>query len=228
MFEFLRPKSAIYVVNESTLVEDAEVRDWCRAVQTQIKRDAAPAWRKKAKTVRFLGPTTLPPKNAWVIAVLDDADQAGALGYHSTDSAGRVYGKVFVKTCLDYGVVPSTCFSHEVLETWGDPSADAWARNRAQGWDTPLELCDAVENGTYVIAGVAVSNFLYPAWFGAGGVQMDHLHAVRVPFKLDKGGYAVIRYPNGTTDQIYGMEANRPYVEAKAHEMSRVTHRQSE
>src|SRR6266542_1808154 len=101
LFSFLRPRSAIYVINKSKLVDDATVKGWCKAVQKQIKRDAAPAWGKPAKTVRFTNWQTLIPKNAWVIAVLDDADQADALGYHSVDARGRVYGRVFMRACFD-------------------------------------------------------------------------------------------------------------------------------
>lgn len=227
----LRPRTGIYTVNRSTVVDDAEVTAWCSAVQRQIARDAAPAWHRKPVPVKFLTAPDHAPAGAWVIAVVDDADQAGALGYHSEDAQGRPYGRVFAKTCLDYQVVPSTCFSHEVLETFGDPSVDAWA-DTGRGYSVPRELCDAVEGGSYDIDGVQVSDFLFPAWFAQPSGQrrrtrLNFRGTLTEPFQLEAGGYTVRRFPDGTQDQEYGPAADRGYIAAKRHALSRTTRRTS-
>src|SRR5690348_14351978 len=41
--------------------------------------------------------------SGWRMHFLDDADQAGALGYHDVDPDGRPYARVFVGTILDSG-----------------------------------------------------------------------------------------------------------------------------
>jgi hypothetical protein len=41
--------------------------------------------------VAFLPKAPHAPAGAWVLAVLENPDQAGALGYHSVDAAGREY-----------------------------------------------------------------------------------------------------------------------------------------
>lgn len=228
LLAILRPASAIYVVNESTVVSDADVKKWCKAVQKQIKRDVVPAWGGKAKTVRFISSPAGAPKNGWVIAVLDDADQAGALGYHTTDDKGRVYGRVFAKTAQDYGYSASQTFSHEVLETWGDPGVDKWVQATKQMYSVPVELCDAVEGDQYSINGVVVSNFVFPAWFGkSGGTGYDQLGTAPAPFKVAPNGYTVVQFPNGSTTQIFGETYDRDYSRAKAHEVSRSTRRRS-
>lgn len=224
---FLRPKSAIYVVNESTVVTETAVRDWCKAVQKQIRDDVAPAWGKKAKTVRFVTSPTRAPHNAWIVVVLNDADQAGALGYHSTDSRGRVYARVFAKTAQDYGYSASVTFSHEVLETWGDPGVDKAVQNPNAVWAAPLELCDAVEGDSYQVDGVDVSNFLLPAWFGLTNGDdrnrswYDHLDTAPGPFKCAPRGYMVRQFPDGSNDQVFGRRYDKSYGEAKTHPLGR-------
>lgn len=229
LLRILRPKSGIYVTNRSTVVTDAQVKAWCAAVNTQVARDAAPVWRYKAVPVRFLSAASHAPAGAWVVVVMDDADQAGALGYHSTDALGRVYGRVFAKTCIDYGVEPSTTFSHEVLEIFGDPGVDKWSTT-GNGYQVPVELCDAVEGGSYAISGVLVSDFLYPEWFRkSNGVPrhgvFNYLGTVTAAFALDAGGYTVRRFSDGSEDQVFGQQANRPYIAAKRHHLSRTARR---
>lgn len=227
LFSFLNPKAkTIYVYNESSVVTDADAKLWCAAVELQIKRDAAPAWGKAAKKVTLKAPGKA-PANSWVVVILDDADQAGALGYHSVDEKGRVYGRVFAKTAKEYGYSASQTFSHEVLETWGDPGVDQSAKNPKAQWSTPVELCDAVEGDEYIVNQVVVSNFLYPAWFGRKNgkivppIRYDHLGTAPAPFTLASNGYMVREWIDGHVDQVFGSLADAQYVAAKSHDMSR-------
>lgn len=113
------------------------------------------------------------PKDAAIIALLEDADQAGVLGYHDVTPDGRPYGRVFLGPILNNGgdwvrgsLSVSQTLSHEVLETIGDPYANWWA-GTAQGYQRAIELCDLVESDTYEIEGISVSNFLGPRAFDA-------------------------------------------------------------
>ena len=225
----IRPRSGLYVVNESTLVADADVATWTEACAAQLREDVAPAYRRKPVRVQFLSKADHAPYGAWVLAVLDDADQAGALGYHSVDEHGRVYGRVFVKPCQQYDVVVSTTLSHEVIETYCDPGVDAW-RNSGQGYEVPFEACDPVQSGSYLKNSVRVSDFVYPAWYQRGlsrGAQRNHLDSIEESFAIAPGGYIVRRFPDGKEDQLFGAQANKAYIEAKTHPLSRTSRRRN-
>jgi hypothetical protein len=228
MLRILRPKSGLYVVNESKRVSDADVKAWTDACATQITQHVAPAYGRKPVKVAFLPAATHAPAGAWVIAVLDNPDQAGALGYHSVDDAGRVYGRVFVDPCLQYNVPVSTTLSHEVVETYCDPGVDMW-RDSGQGFSVAYEACDPVEGDSYQIGDVAVSDFVCPGWYRSG-TPTGRLHwldngSITEPFQLASGGYYVRRLPNGSEDQVFGSAANRAYIAAKHHPLGRATRR---
>ncbi len=223
----------IYVVNKSTTTADNEVRDWCAAATAQLAQASA-VWGRPAARVKLVRSRLFVPPLAWVILVMDDADQAGALGYHTVDRFGRVYGKVFARTASQYGEIPSVTFSHEVLETWGDPGVNLHA-DTGQGYRVPVELCDAVEGDSYSLRigdrSVKVSNYLYPAWFGRtnvnGAANRDAMDTTPGPFELAAGGYTVRVFGDGRTDQVFGEAANFEYIQAKRHALSRTVRRSS-
>ncbi|GAA0347992.1 hypothetical protein [Actinoallomurus spadix] len=226
----LRPKSGIYVVNESTLVTDADVRAWTTACAKQIREHVAPAYGKTPVRVQFLSRTSHAPRGAWVLVVLDDADQAGALGYHAETADGRVYGRIFARPCLQYGVAVSTTGSHEIVETFCDPDVDQW-RDTGRGFAVAYEAADPVEGDSYSIDGVLVSDFVLPAWYG--GTNGDGSTRTRwcteagplQPFELAPGGYYVRRLPDGSEEQVFGKAANRGYIAAKRHQLARTRRR---
>lgn len=223
----------IYVLNKSTRVTDPVVRNWCEAVNTQLVA-AAQAWGQAPARARLARTRLLIPPSAWVVLVLDDADQADALGYHTVDRFGRVYGKVFVRTAERYNENPSVTFSHEILETWGDPHVDRDC-DTGKGYRVPVELCDAVEGDGYWVRvngqQVRVSNYLYPAWFGKpngnGSVFRDAMNTTPAPFELAEKGYTVRTFPDGKTDQVFGETANVEYIQARRHVLARTVRRSS-
>lgn len=227
LLRVLRPKSGIYVVNRSTLVSDVEVRAWTAACARQIREHVAPAYRRAPVRVQFLSAVSHAPKGSWVIAVLDDSDQAGALGWHTEDDAGRVFGRVFARPCLDYGVPVSSTLSHEVVETYCDPDVDRWA-DTGKGYSVAYEACDPVEGDSYLIDNVAVSDFVTPAWYMRKppvDARLSYCDNVAEPFTLAAGGYMVRRFPDGSEDQVFGATANRSYVAAKRHQLARTARR---
>ncbi|MGH3375108.1 MAG: hypothetical protein ACRDP6_10240 [Actinoallomurus sp.] len=230
LLRVLRPKSGIYVINKSTLVTDAEVKTWTAACARQITEHVAPAYGLPPVKVSFLSAASHAPAGAWVITVLDDADQAGDLGWHTEDSSGRIYGRVFAKPCLEYGVSVSTTLSHEVVETFCDPDVNRWA-DTGRGYRVAYEACDPVEGDSYLIGDVAVSDFVTPYWYGerpAGGADFAPTHwlgSPLAPFTLAPGGYVVRRHPDGSEDQQFGERANRAYIAAKRHQLGRADRR---
>jgi hypothetical protein len=227
LLRVLRPKSGIYIVNRSTLVTDAEVRTWTAACARQIREHVAPTYGLKPVRVSFLSAASHAPAGAWVITVLDDADQAGDLGWHTEDASGRIYGRVFAAPCLQYGVEVSTTLSHEVVETFCDPDVDQW-RDTGRGYAVAYEACDPVEGDSYMIGDVAVSDFVTPGWYGGPATSRTHWCEPGVDlgrFDLAPGGYVVRRWPDGSEDQEFGAHANRAYIAAKRHALGRADRR---
>src|SRR6185312_9274320 len=177
----------IGVINLSTVVSNDDVAKVAVAVQKQIFDHASIIW--PIRNVRM----EMADKNwkGWTIAVLDNSDQADALGYHELTKLGMPVSFVFAKTCIDDKVSWSVCFSHESLEMMVDPYINATA-DVGDAKFYAYEVCDPVEDDSfgYEIDGVLVSDFVTPEWFieGAAGPYSFKQH-VSAPLTLAKGGY---------------------------------------
>jgi hypothetical protein len=215
----------IAVINESTVVDPNEVATaWVPALQTQVSRDFAPIWGDDASLV-FVAGSAAPPPDAWQLVVLDDSDQANALGYHDLTSNGLPIGKVFARSDqLANSQVSVTC-SHELLEMLVDPmivSTVMFDDGQGNVAAFALEVCDTCEADDYGydISGTLVSDFVYPSWFGARpnpqGVAPEALDAgghVGVALNLADpasailpGGYIGMWQPPGGWTQLTGAE----------------------
>lgn len=206
----------LFVVNESTLVSTGDVKKMVAACNKQVRDHVAPAYSGERVVVEYHTGTLESvqaevPKSEWVITILDDPDQAGALGWHWQDDADHIYGEIFAKPCLDAGSTAlsgtyavSSVLSHEVCETYGDVHCNDWS-DSGRGFLVAKELCDPVEADTYDIDGVTVSNFILPEWFDtvvSTGEKFDYMGRCRAPFSMTKGGYWV-QAPIGTETQKF-------------------------
>jgi len=189
--------STLCVWNKSSVVADAEAQAVCEALQVQISRDFAPVWRIDA-TVIFVPSTGTPVPTAWVIAVMDDTSQAGALGWHEVDAANKPQGFVFARTDAQYGLSWSVTLSHEALELLADPWAFSTAfiqTSDTAGYLAPVEVGDPVESDAMavVINGVKLSNWVTPEYFNgslaANSAKFDFGGHVTAPLTLAPGGY---------------------------------------
>src|ERR1051325_662187 len=186
----------ISIFNRSTVLTDAQVQAAVPALQIQVHRDFAPPWGIDAD-LTFVPENKKPSVNSWWLVVLDNSDQAGALGYHDVTNAGRPIGKVFAATDKQYGNQWTVTASHELLEMLGDPentlTVFVQASNtagRLYAYET-ADACEADSDG-YQINGVLVSDFVYPAWFESSaqpGTQLDYRNLIKKPFDLRPGGY---------------------------------------
>jgi hypothetical protein len=187
----------VSIINESKLTAPAEVQTAVAALQRQVSEHFAPAWGIDA-ALSFVAPRAKPLAGSWWLVILDDSDQAGALGYHDLTDEAMPLGKVFVKTAQDAGVKWTITASHELLELLADPAINltvcATENNNLVLY--AYEICDpcqADEFG-YAIDGVAVSDFLFPSWFEtfhrSGAVPLDYCGRITSPFALLPGGYA--------------------------------------
>lgn len=173
------------------------------ALQAQLTHHVQPSYRYVSTAVRHVGK---PSPGAWPIYILKDPDTAGALGYHDVDPRGVPYGRVFTSVSREAGVSLSSVLSHEVIEAFVDPYANDWSD---QGTTCIAhEACDPVQNSSYLINNVEVSNFVTREWFDAASVGgkydwLDHLHH---PFELEHGGY-LIKMKDGKVSQQFGEDA---------------------
>jgi hypothetical protein len=197
----------VAVINASTVLKDADVKAAVPALQKQVHDDFAPAWGVDADLI-FVPRHGKPPTKAWWLAILDDSDQAGALGYHDLTDQGLPLGKVFAGTDMRYGSKWTVTASHELLEMLGDPDVNlAAAIDRPHGGMRlyAYEVCDACEADqfAYKIDGVLVSDFVFPAWFESfrkhNSTQFDRQELIKAPFELLTGGYiGIYDVPSGS------------------------------
>src|SRR6266704_462538 len=103
----------IAITNQSTVLSDAQVSAVLPALQKQVSDDFKGYWDMDC-TLTFLAKDQPLPDGWWQIVIVDDPDQAGALGYHELASNGLPLGKVFAKLDLEYGYKWTVTFSHEL------------------------------------------------------------------------------------------------------------------
>jgi len=167
---------------------------------------------------------------AFPIVILDDADQAGALGYHTVDPLGRAWGRAFMGpimvnggTLKDGAASLSVTLSHEALEVAADPYACFWS-DATESRQVALEVCDPVEGDAYEIDGVSVSNFVTPRWFRGGPGPYDWMQKLEGPFAMTPGGYMIQR-SSGDTGYIWGEQFPGWKRAMKSHAAARSTKR---
>jgi hypothetical protein len=185
------------VVNESTVVTDAQVQSLVTALQTQIHRDFAPSWGIDAD-LKFISQGSSIEPGAWQLVVLDDSDQAGALGYHELTSDGMPLAKAFAGSDMKAGLEWTVTVSHELLEMLADPDINLAVfvqQTNTSGVLYAYEACDACEDDSfgYTIDGSLLSDFVFPSWFESfrqqGSTQFDYGKHITKPFEILQGGY---------------------------------------
>lgn len=191
----------IAVVNESSLVSDDEVKQTMAAQQKQINNEFFQIWGVSA-LLQFFSSTETGniPSNVFQMIILDNTNQANALGYHTITSTGLPLAKVFVEDAIQDGVPWSLPFSHETLEMIMDPFAalDVFLQSsNTSGVIVSFEICDPVEGPTsaYTIDGIMVSDFILPSWFefyNTTNTYFDYTQQLDQPVSVLPGGYAMV------------------------------------
>ena len=191
------PTIQISVINESTVLADADVVPVVVALQKQVTDDFRPVWGTDTE-LGIVPKGTQPPSGSWWLVLLDDSDQANALGYHDLTTEGLPIGKVFVASDLKAGTSWTVTASHELLEMLGDPNINLTVfveNSNTAGVLYAYEICDACEDDSfgYQIDNVLLSDFVYPSWFEGfrteGSTQFDRMNKIQNPLQLLAGGY---------------------------------------
>ncbi len=187
----------VAVINAGRTLSDTQVHAIIPTLQTQVHRDFAPVWGIDAELV-FIPTGQRPNPGTWWLVILDNSDQAGALGYHDLTTEGLPLGKVFAGSDQQLGLQWTVKASHELLEMLADPDINLTVfvqPSPTSGTLYAYETCDACEADEfgYHIDGVLVSDFVYPAWFESfrqpGSTPFDYQKKIQKPFELLPGGY---------------------------------------
>jgi hypothetical protein len=228
------PVPTINVINKSSLLNSKDFSSAFEACKIQLEQHVSPLWNKGAWNLVSNQPESV----GYPIVILDDPDQAGALGYHTETPSGKIWGRVFVRPIVNrkgqmlYGPLSvSSVLSHEIMEAYCDPDVNLWAM-RLDGVMVAYEIADPVENDFYEISisdgtKVSVSNFVLPSWFDARppeGARFDYMSKVTQSFTMSKYGYMVTLNPRtGVISNVFGsMESKRMHSSRQSlHEAAR-------
>ncbi len=200
----------IAVMNESTVISNADVQKMLTAFDQQWNKDLRPVWGVDAATFTFVPKPQMPATGSWWLVFLDDSDQAGALAYHDLTNEGLPISKVFVKTLLADKASVSVGATHELCEMAVDPWLNS-AYQDPHGVFWAGEVCDPVESDQYgyKIGDVLVTDFITPNWFAHqhanGSIDLKgHSHKA---FEILSGGYAQKFDPRHGWVQVNGEKA---------------------
>jgi hypothetical protein len=200
----------ISVINMSGgAISDADLQCAIRAVNRQIKEDFEPHWGfgaclrlegKTAKKARGFDPADM--RGDAVLYLHDVARIRAAEGFHDKNFSGIPFGFVFLELSDKLKEAWTTTLSHEALELLADPEANLLVqgphpkqpKRRVFHW---FEMCDAVQDETYLLDGIRVSNFILPLYFTSSeerGGRNDFLGTVADgktlrSFSTNPGGY---------------------------------------
>ena len=184
---------AVQVKNHSTVCADAEVKRVVDACNKQIAHHFGKVYGIQAEC-HFAAKDAPLSQYDWQLIVVDDADVAGALGYHETTKNGTPIGYCFAKTTLKYGGLLSVTFSHELLELLADPEINQCVFDQSGSKMYALEVCDACEDDSlaYDIDGVKVSDFVMPNfWLSSTPphAPTSFTGALKKALEIAPGGY---------------------------------------
>ncbi len=184
----------IACINKAKVPLGVDFDAMIKALQIFLDDCFAPVWGAPARLMK----STKEKHGAWTMIFFDEADEDDALGYHDITKDGLPLSKVFVVPTLENDDLVSVTACHELCEMLIDPTAILWSDGpRNSLW--AYEVCDAVEDETFAVDGVAMSDFVFPAYFERfrlehpRSAQYDYMQKVKRPFQILKDGYSIVR-----------------------------------
>ena len=228
----------ISIVNHTDgKLTDGQVLAAIRAINVQMAYDYRPYWHRSAE-LRLEGSIGADPddkalpelRGDAIIYLWNDVNTDDALGFHELNAGGIPFGFVFTELSKELNEPWSVTLSHEALELVGDPEVNllvsgphpAHPEKEVFHW---YEMCDAVQDESYKLDGIDVSNFLLPLYFTGNaeeGGRNDFLgaHKGRKPllsFGIAKGGYIGFYNPETGEHETHALKGD-----ARARERARI------
>jgi len=185
------------LVTLSPRVPYRELPPVAAALSKQLQRDFAPEWDATGSVTAFTDVASMP--RGHIPLVIRDMGREEYEGYHA-DENNQPYALIQADSTW------SITASHEMLETaadpWGNALVAALSVMPEQGQVLYLqEPADPVEDNTYVIGGVHVSDFVTKRYYQTAvqdGERYSFLGTLRGPRTLDRGGYLTwLHQPSG-------------------------------
>jgi hypothetical protein len=215
----------IACINKARADLEVDFDRMIRALQTFLDECFTPVWRTPARLVKSRKELA----GAWTLVFLDDADRAELFGYHKLMKNGLPLAKVFVKQSLKDCEPISVVACHELAEMLVDPADNLWSlgpkpKQRLYAY----EVCDPVEQEQFKLDGIAMSDFVYPAYFQRlrkfKSVQFDYLKRIDRPFQVLPGGYTVVR-TRGRKITVLGSKAKERHFKTEDRRFHRSEYR---
>ena len=200
----------IYITNLAPKYwSDKAIKKDIPAWETALNRDFAKYWHTTNYKLVFLG--RKPAPEGQISAVIQKKGPIdGALAYHWIERNSAPSITVYAGTGAYYGYDNSVSMTHELFELAADPltsyasegypsafyylekpdlSIEQHVQEGILAWFN--EVADPVEADFYRINGVAISDFVTPAWFNDGiGTRYDFMGLCQQAFWIRPGGYA--------------------------------------
>ncbi len=217
----------ISVVNQCRSIPDEQVVNAIRAINRQLAEDFYSFWSRYGR-LRFDGTAisqkpldnlTQDMRGDAIIYLWDSYDSDDPFGYHDLHHSGIPFGFVFLELSEALGEPWTVTLSHEAIELLMDPEVNLLVKGphpdpyedgrEVFHW---FEMCDAVQDETYKIDGIEVSNFLLPLYFTLheeDGKRNDFLGTLNcegrtiTSFGVNPGGYAGFYDPLINDHDIY-------------------------
>ena len=203
-FDPSKPLSHVFVDVDAG-VPIAELLRIAPGLQAQLRDDFAPEWgvgHQDIVRVRAHLGDPAPQPGEVQIQLHKDAppDEAGALAIHDKTADGTPIIHAYAGLAAQAGVSLSSCVSHELLEARADPEINVTA-TLPDGRVVAVEVCDQVEQLSYIKLGAEVSDFNTKANFGlqGGSAKWDFLGKQPNQFEVMPGGYAQVLTDDGWT-----------------------------
>ena len=206
----------VRMIDKSLLLPDNTVPALRDALQKFVDYCFAPVWGTNCHLL-LANEGDMPPD--MVMEFLDNPTVPGAFGFHDVRKTGVPYMQIFASVSKAAGEPLSITASHELAEALVDPSCAICAvgpRNVIYAYETS----DAVEEKSFPINGLQMSDFVTPEWFESyrkpNSTAFSFLKTVNKPFALDRGGYAAV-FKSGRWTQIFGSERAKAKYKRKPH-----------
>lgn len=205
----------LVVIDVDAQVPLLERQAYAAAQQRQLREHLAPRWgTSPLVTVRVATPDAPPRAGEAQLQLIDKPTMDGAEGYHDETPDGVPVDYVFVGLARQLGQAWTSIASHEALEMSVDPFGRRAVQMPDGFWD--MEVADRVEQTSYTIDNVLMSNFNTPQCFeppqNRSGLVFDFLNRSTQPNQVLAGGYAQRFDPHKGWTQVGEMSAYRTTI----------------